>query len=198
MSAVFQSTVSIQQAFGVPGEIWNDAPWVVQPWTLNSSGTPNIVGATAYTITSQGYAEAGSGGDFGFAGILCSPKDYALFGTSGVPLNPTLTLPDQSQAALLTQGFMVVTLPGAAAIGDYVIFNNTTGALSTMSPGDTITDGYSFANAVVVLYTVAGAGLAVISVNPIVYPYPAPGDFSMSQRSNDLTPPKESKKHASK
>jgi hypothetical protein len=175
MSATFQSSVFRQQGFGVPGEIFQDVPWTVLSWTLNSSGTPNVVGSTAYTITGQGYVQAGSGGSYGFAGILCSPKDYALFGTSEGPLEPTLILPDQTQAALLTQGMMIVTLPAAANIGDYVIYDNTTGALATQAPSDTITVGYSFANAVVSQFpqSISGSGLAVINVNPIVYPYPA-------------------------
>lgn len=181
----FQTTVFINQGFGVPGEIFQDAPWIVLPWTLNSSGTPNIVGATAYTITSQSYVpatggvsvgtvQAGSGGTFGFAGFLCSPKDYALYGTSGAPLAPTLQLPDYTQAALLTQGMLIVSLPAAANIGDYVLYNDTTGALATMPPGDTATTGFSFANAVVSQFqqTISGAGLAVIQVIPVINPIP--------------------------
>ena len=149
----FQSSVALLQGFGVPGEIYQDAPWIVLTYTLRSGAQPNVVGATAYTITSQGVAQAGSGGTLGFAGILAVPKSYALFGTANAPLAPTLTLNNETQAELLTEGMMVVTLPAAAAIGDYVIYNNTTGALATMAPGDTLTAGYSFANAVVSQYT---------------------------------------------
>jgi len=170
----FQSTVSIQQGFGVPGEIFQDVPWIVLDWTLNSSGTPNIVGATAYTITSQGFAEAGSGGALGFAGILGSPKSYALFGSGGAPLAATLTLPDQTQGELVTQGMMIVTLPAAAAIGDYVIYDDTTGALATMPPASTCTSGFSFANAVVSQFTqgISGTALAVIQIQPVINPIP--------------------------
>lgn len=171
----FQSTVSIPQGFGVPGEIFQTAPQLVLSYTLVSGAQPNIVGATAYTITSQGVAQAGSGGTHGFAGILCSPKEYALYGTSiGGPLAATLTLPNQTQAELLTEGMMIVTLPAAAAIGDYVLYNDTTGALATMAPGPTCTTGYSFANAIVSQFTqgVAGSALAVIQVNPVINPIP--------------------------
>lgn len=169
----FQSTVSIQQGFGVPGEIFQDVPWIVQSYTLVSDPNPNIVGATAYTITSQGVAEAGSGGSLGFAGFLVAPKSYSLFGTGGAPLAPTLTVPDQTQAELLTQGMIIVTLPAAANIGDYVLYNNTTGALATMAPGNTPTVGFSFANAIVSQYTIGGSGLAVIQVIPVINPIPA-------------------------
>ena len=163
----FQSTVSVIQGFGVPGELFTDAPYMAQPFTIVSgSAAYNIIGATCCTITSQGVCEAGAGGDFGFAGFLVDPKDIALFGAGGIPLNPTLTVPNQTQVECLTMGVIIVTLPAAAAIGDWVIFDNTTGALSTVVPGTSLPSGKSWANAVVYLYTVTGAGLAVIEVNP--------------------------------
>jgi hypothetical protein len=172
MSASFQQVVNILAGFGVPGEIFQTAPSIVQSYTLNSSGTPNVVGTTAYTITSQGYAEAGSGGTLGFAGILANPKVYALYGTSAGALAPTLTLPDQTQAEILSEGIMIAYLGAAADIGDYVIYNDTTGALNRMAPGPTCPTGFSFANAVVINYSTTGAGLAVIQVNPVVNPIP--------------------------
>ena len=170
----FQTTVSTLQGFGVPGEIFQDVPWVIESYSLASGSQPNIVGATAYTITSQGVAQAGSGGTLGFAGILGIPKSYALFGTGGNPLAATLTLPNNTQAEIVNEGMMIVTLPAAAAIGDYVLYNDTTGALATMAPGPTCTSGYSFANAVVALYTqgVSGTALAVIQLQPVINPIP--------------------------
>jgi hypothetical protein len=173
----FQSSVSIRQGFGVPGEIFQDAPWVVLSYTLESDGTPNVIGSTAYTITSDGVAEAGAGGAFGFAGILSVPKSYALFGVGSAPLAPTLVLPDSTQAELLTMGIMIVTLPAAANIGDYVLFDNVTGSLSTMAPSAVLPVGTSFANAVVSQYTQVnvGSGLAVIQVIPVINPIPVTG-----------------------
>ena len=174
MSASFQSVVNILAGFGVPGEIFQTAPSVVLSYTLNSSGTPNVVGSTAYTITSQGLAQAGSGGSFGFAGILCNPKVYALYGTSGGALNPTLVLPDQVQAELLTEGILIVAITTEAAIGDYLIYDDTTGALSTFAPAGTCPTGFSFANGVVSQFTqdTSGGGLAVVQISPIINPVP--------------------------
>lgn len=170
----FQSSVAIKQGFGVPGEIFQDVPWIVLSYILESGAQSNVVGATAYTITSDGIAEAGSGGSFGFAGILCSPKSYSLFGTSGAPLDPTLILPNETQAELLTQGMMIVTLPAAASIGDYVLFDNTTGALETVAPTNTLPGGKSFAYAKVSQFTpgLSGSQLAVIQVSPQFVPVP--------------------------
>lgn len=173
----FQSTVFINQGFGVPGELFTDSPWIAQSYTINSgSAAYNIIGATACTVTSQGFCQAGSGGSYGFAGILVDPKDIALFGTGGIPLNPTLTVPNYTQVECLTMGTIIVTLPAAANIGDYVVYNNTTGALSTITPTTPLASGTTFANALVAYYTqgIAGSALAVIQVNPTyIIPQPA-------------------------
>lgn len=169
----FQSAVFIQQGGGVPGELFSDYPKRAQSFTLNSaSAAYNIVGATAYTISAEGVARAGSGGTLGFAGFLFNPKVYALQGGT-TPLAPTMTLPNQTQAELITEGSLWVTLPGAAAIGDLVIYNNTTGAISTVTPATPIPGGSSFANAVVAYFTVTAPGLAVIAISPLL-PTPTP------------------------
>lgn len=170
----FQTTVALQQGFGVPGELFNDSPWRSQSYILNTTSHPeyNIIGATCCTITSQGIAQAGGTGIF--AGFIVDPKVYALEGTiAGGTLAPTLTLPNYTQVELLTMGSIVVTLPAGAAIGDVVIFNQTTGAISTQTPNSALPSGYSYANAVVDYFTVAAAGLAVITVTPQQNPYVA-------------------------
>lgn len=172
----FQSTVSINMAAGVPGELAFDAPWIAEPYTINSaSAAYNVIGATCCTITSQGVCEAGSGGTLGFAGFLVDPKDVALFGAGGIPLNPTLTVPNYTQVECLTMGKIFVTLPAACAIGDYVIYDNTTGAISTITPTTPLPSGKTFANAIVDYFTpdASGSQLAVIAVNP-TYIIPQP------------------------
>jgi hypothetical protein len=161
----FQTTVARLSGFGVPGELYTDSPTRAQSYILQSTTSSlNIIGATAYTVVSEGIAQAGGTGVF--AGFLIDPKQYALFATGGQTLVPSLTLPNNTQADLLTMGDIVVTLPGAAAIGDYVIFNNTTGVISTITPATPVPGGSTFANAYVNFYTVSGAGLAVITVDP--------------------------------
>jgi hypothetical protein len=168
----FQSTVFIFPGFGVQGEVFQTSPQVILSYILESSGTPNVIGATAYTITSQGIAQAGSAGTLGFGGILVSPKEYALFGSG---LTPSLTLADQTQAELMTEGLVIVRVPAACAIGDYLIYNDTTGALATMSPGNTCPTGYSFANGVISQFTpnAVGSQLAVAQLSPVINPIPA-------------------------
>ena len=52
--AAFQSTVRTTQGFPLPGEKVYDGPSRVYPWLLTSTPQDNIVGATAYTVTSGG------------------------------------------------------------------------------------------------------------------------------------------------
>jgi hypothetical protein len=154
--------------FGVPGEQYSDGPWRAQTFTINSaSAAYNIIGATCCTVTSQGFVAAGnSGGTAIFAGLLVDPKNVALFGTGGIPLNPTLTVPNFTIIECATMGSFVVTLPAAAAIGDWVVYDNTTGAISTVAAGAGLPGSHSWANAFVDYFTVGGAGLAVITMNP--------------------------------
>ncbi len=172
----FQSTVSINQGFGVPGELFTDSPWIAQSYTINTTSHPeyNIIGATCCTVTSQGFCEAGGTGVF--AGFLVDPKDIALFGAGGIPLNPTLTVPNYTQVECLTMGTIIVTLPASANIGDYVVYDTTTGAISTITPTTPLASGTAFANALVAYFTqgVSGSALAVIQVNPTyIIPQPA-------------------------
>lgn len=135
MSA-FQSTVNSTLAFGVPGELLLSGPFRGAPYNINSgSAAYNIVGATAFT-TSDGLSAA-AGGTIGngtvFAGILANPKVYATSGTTAGTLAPTLTLPNNFNAEFVTMGYLCVTLPAACAVGDRVLYDTTTGALSTQS-----------------------------------------------------------------
>lgn len=161
----FQSSVAFLQGAGVPGQIYLDDPHRAQSYILQSAlASYNIIGATAYTVVSQGIAQAGGTG--AFAGILVDPQEYALYGAGGIPLNPSLTLPNNSQADILSMGTIFVTLPAAAAIGDVVIYDTTTGALSTITPGTSVPVGSAYANATVTVADVSGAGLAIITVDP--------------------------------
>ena len=169
----FQSTVYINQGAGVPGEQYSDGPWIAQSYTINSaSAAYNIIGATGCSITSQGFVAAGnSGGTAVYAGILVDPKNVALFGAGGIPLAPTLTVPNFTQVECATEGSYWVTLTGsggggAANIGDWVVYDQTTGALSSVAPGTSLPSGKNWANATVTYFTVAATGLAVITLNP--------------------------------
>jgi structural protein gp24 len=162
----FQSTVALQQGFGVAGELYTDAPHKAQSYRIVSSDyTNNIVGATAFTVTSEGLAQAGGTGVF--AGILANPKAAPIQGTAnGGYLQSSLILPNEAQADIVSMGDLIVILSGTAAIGDFVIYDNTSGTLATIAPGAALPVGKTFAQAKVSFFTVTAPGLAVITLNP--------------------------------
>lgn len=138
-SASFQSSIPVQQSFGLPGALYDDGPVRCAPYELvSASAAYNVIGATACTVsdpdpgTNATSAIAAAGGTGVFAGIIMNPKVYANFGTStNGSLAPNLTLPNYTIAELLTMGDIIVSLPGPANIGDLVCYDQTTGALST-------------------------------------------------------------------
>ena len=106
----FQSTVRDDIATGVVGEIAFDGPTRARPYILDSGGaTPNTVG-NAFTVVTGTDDKAGAGaiGAGAFAGILINPKSYALVGTPTNTLAPSLDLPDETPAELLTMGTVFV------------------------------------------------------------------------------------------
>ncbi len=173
----FQTTVNFQSGLGVPGEIYDDGPVRCEPFILTSTPELNVFGyAFSYNVTlGQGNAKVGNPGGINvFAGYLVTPKNSALFGAGGDPLAATLVLPDGSNGQLLNMGSIVVSLPlpspGQINIGDLVIYDNVTGALSTITPATALPVGKSPGYAVVDRFTpntATGAGqfgLAVIRV----------------------------------
>ena len=164
----FQSTVNINYGFGVIGEMFQDEPSRVESLIVNSSGAGNTVGLAYTKSNTTNIATLGGAivnGTNVFAGILVNPKVYASLGTTAGTLTPTLVIPDNTQAEFLTFGTIVVALTGSANIGDIVQYNNTTGALSALAPGSTVTTGNTFIpNCVVYKFPTTGAGLVAIRI----------------------------------
>ena len=163
----FPSVVRADQATGIPGELAFEGSMRAKPAILVSpDAANNIIGARYCTMTAEGVARAGGTGALG--GILANPKAYASFGTSaGGPLGASMVLPNNLNVELVydTPGIFV-TLPAAAAIGDEVLYNTTTGALSTQAPGATPGAGLArVPNAYVDHRTVAEAGVAIIRLD---------------------------------
>lgn len=168
VQASFQTVVNEFSGFGIPGTLWNNAPWVGSANILVSGGNSanNIFGyACSYASSpapGQNIVNAGNTGGQVYAGIIANPAAVTLFNG----LTPSLVIPDNTVVDVVQEGFVVVYLNNAANIGDVVIFNNTTGALYSQAPGTALPSGYSNANATVAEFSLAGAGYAVIWVNP--------------------------------
>lgn len=159
-----QTSILSSQPLGIVGEVVIDGPVLARAFTLNSDDAAYNVFGRAFTVASESVAQAGGTGVF--AGILTSPKEHISYGTAdGGPLAPTLTLPNGVQAEMTTMAAgLVISLPASASIGDKVIYDTTTGALSTVASAATSAgSGKAFVpNARIVEYTPSAAGLAVM------------------------------------
>lgn len=125
-----QSSVNQFQGFGVPGDLFSEGPTRSAPYILDSADAAYNVMGRAFTVSSEGVAAAGGTG--AFAGLLVGPKEQAMPGTTAGTLAPTLTVPNKVVGELLTMGEVIVAVPAACAIGDKVLYDTTTGALSTV------------------------------------------------------------------
>lgn len=164
----FQTKVNIEQGFGVSGDIHLDSPTRTESLIIDSKGAaPNIVG---YAFTKDAKTNiAKVGGEIAagrvFAGILVNSKEYPLYGTTKGALEPSLAIADGIHGDMLTMGDIVVQVSTKCDIGDLVVYDNTTGALSTVAAGTADAgSGKTFVpNAVVYRYPVtANGGLTVI------------------------------------
>lgn len=166
--------------FGVPGELYLEGPLRAQPGVLNSATPANNVIARAFTLVDDGTAsfetsadpqpmEMQAGAPTGtpvFAGILANPKVYSNIGTTaGGTLASNLALPNGTIAEFVTQtAGLIVQLPAAFAIGDWIYFTNATGVLTSTAPGATAPAASTrVPGGRVVYFESAAAGLAVIS-----------------------------------
>lgn len=159
-----QSVVNPGLAFGIPGEAFLEGATDAAPWIMESSAIPNIVGATAYTYTSDGIAAAGGTGQF--VGILANPKVYATAGVAGNALGATMTLPNETVGELVTfHPGLIVKLAEAGAVGNLIYFTQATGVLHSMVPTGTLPGASTLiAGAKIVRFAVDSGGLAVISL----------------------------------
>lgn len=168
----FQSSVSAAMGFGVPGELAYDGPIRAKSYILSSTDAAYNIFGRACTATNETTAAAGGTG--AFAGILVGPKEHASYGTSaGGPLAPTLTLANNTQASLMTMGTVVVSLPAAASIGDLVVYDTTTGALSTVTAQTVVTGSISTTTLTVTAVTsgtlAVGSRITGANVTPGTY-----------------------------
>ncbi len=163
----YQQAVQRQQAFGVPGELFDDSPVRTFPFEIVSTDpTQNVIGrAFTVSVTDPSQVQVGNpGGNKVFAGILMGPKQYALYGTLAGSLAPTLVLPNGTEGAFARMGRLIVQIGTACNAGDNVIFDNVTGALETIAPGVALPTGKTNAWATVMPVAQTAAGLVVIEI----------------------------------
>lgn len=132
-----QSTIRFDYGFGVVGESRKHGSRRAKPgFIVSADATQNVVGRAFTQVKTGGAVSAGGTGVF--AGLLANPKQYAGRGTAtGGPLAPTLTLPNNVEAEFVEADYaFVVQMSNAnVAIGDYVVFAQSTGILTSVTPG---------------------------------------------------------------
>jgi hypothetical protein len=135
----FQSTVAINQGFGVPGEVVFEGPLRATPGVIKGADpTLNVVGR-AFTIDPAD-GQYVAGGLFPFGGVLSNPKALSSVGTSaGGPLAPTLTVPNGTIGEFVNMGELIVAAANAVALQDKAMFAQATGIISALPPAITYT-----------------------------------------------------------
>ena len=143
---------------GVVGEFYSTDMQRTTGQILNSaSDALNVVGSVLTKVTGSDN-QSGVAASSVFSGILSNPK-----GLVRSTLDAQSTVPNGSQVELIQQGFVFVSLPATAAIGDYVYYSDTTGALSTAAPDAAAPAGTSrVPGGTVQVNNVTTAGIAVI------------------------------------
>jgi len=175
----FQTSVNTLTALGVPGQIANEEPTVVDTGLLAAAGTCTI---GFYYTKNADTGIYSPGGDLTAAGtvpggILLGGFEHSTSGATTGPLDPTLNVPNNSTQQFLSVGSVVVNLTGACKLGYKVQYNTTTGALSAVSnatatpsggnlfvPASTTVGGAS-QGASVIDGVNAAAGLAIIRLS---------------------------------
>ena len=171
--AIPQTAVNFNIPVGIPGEVATDVPVNAVVRLIHSGGVnPNVFG---YAYTETTYATPGGtnqtpqsatvGGTGVFAGILLQPKTASSVGGTTGALSTTFNLLEDSYGTLGNQGAFFVSLPAAAAIGDHVVYDNTTGALATIAPAASTPVGKTkIAGARVAYFALSAAGVGIIKI----------------------------------
>jgi hypothetical protein len=132
---MFQSFVNVDLNLGVPGDIILDEPSRIEPATLAVAGALGLFYTKANNtglVTPGGALAAGS---VVYGGVAVLSKIEPLFGSSASnPLNPNLNIASNEQAAMLTFGSCILSIPNAWDVGDSMQYNLATGVISTFSP----------------------------------------------------------------
>lgn len=142
--SVFQKTVRRVAGLGVPGEILMHGPKRAGAYVLNSDNASaaqlmerNVIGhAFTFRSDADGQVQAGNGGDASatFAGLLSNPKVYAYRGSLINPDNDQLLfVPNGVVGEFVTMGIILGLVDKPAKVGDYIAFDNITGALTVVA-----------------------------------------------------------------
>lgn len=176
----FQSTVALNQGFGVVGEVVFEGPLRAKPAILKvgsggAAATDLVVGRYFSRDASDGQYFPGGAIGNGSGGILCNPKALASVGTAaGGPLAPTLVVPAGTVGELMEMGELVVALANACTPGDLVQFKLTDGTLKAQPRQASVTASIAVTTGIMTVTAVA-AGSAPLAVGQTITGTGVPG-----------------------
>lgn len=173
----FQSSVALNQGFGVVGEIVFEGPLRATPGVLKGTAA-NIVVGRAFSIDPAD-GQYTPGGAFTFGGILSNPKALQSIGTTANgPLAPTLTVPAGTIGEFVGMGLLVVALLNACNIGDKVTYATADGQLSALPRAVSMTG--SITTTVLTVTAVASGSAPLLPGTVISGPNIVPGTTIIS------------------
>jgi hypothetical protein len=202
MSFQGQLNVNTFQPTAFSGSKFSTAPMTAYSyllWSINLAGdaVDNVIGSTGYTNVNikNGTVQAGNPNyatnPDPFAGILVNKDDHVSFGTAFNPLAPTMKLPNGSTATLATQGDVAITISNDKAnIGDLIVMDNLTGALSSIPRFTAPSATQTACNAEVKYFNnQQGTGPieCIININNTVAAYYVPAVTKLADDSNKKT-----------
>lgn len=146
-------------ATGLPGEFYSNLHQRTVGKIINSATESlNVIGVAVKQKTATIDDEVAVDGTGALAGLLGTPK--VVYRET---LDPVAFVSNGQQVEVLKAGYVVVNLPAAANIGDWVYYNDTTGVLETQAPNAAPTAGYSrLPGGTVQIKTVTVAGIGII------------------------------------
>lgn len=156
VTAVTSGTVMVGETISGSGVTGGTT---ITGYLTGAGGTGTYTVSVSQTVASTTITGA-SGPKRVFAGILANSKVYASIGTTSGTLTPTLNIPDNAQGEFLIMGSVVIYDNSAANIGDQLVYNVNTGAISTVAPGAAAGNTSAYVpNAIVRDLPTAAAGL---------------------------------------
>lgn len=162
----FQSSVALNQGFGVVGEVVFEGPMRALSAAIKHATAADIVVGRFFTIdATDGTYRPGGTGKAG--GILSNPKALSSVGTTANgPLAPTLTVPTGTVGEFVNMGEVIVALGAAVAVGDLALYDTTTGEISSVPPMASVTG--SIDNTGLLTVTAVAAGSAPLGVGSVL------------------------------
>lgn len=152
---MLQKKVNEKLAFGVPGDLYDNSPRTIDPYTVAGGAICRY-----YTVDPADPSKAVLGGEGVGAGLAINSKEYAIYG-----LEPSMAFRSGVVAQLMTEGRVVMALDVAVNVGDAAFYNKTTGEITAGTAGETKDGFVEIKGSKFVLVNALAGELSVLELN---------------------------------